>query len=480
LQDELAETQIAEPGYAGTNNELELEHESSTYDLYEYWDDLEYGDDEFWTGEWRQTRHQSDTEVGQKRKRGMSSKAVEANGKKRKVSSELSVRGTAAEPPPGPVVFKSREGRSQHLQRVLPLLTNGRTFALIPDWRTRYAHNAGVLDVGEMPVEMQRAAQAAGGHLEILEHAKAHRPSLDEAEEDDWEEEEDVERGTMHSLNPEMVQSILKQKLGEAGLEGVDEGVFMTTLGKMLAGEDGADEAAGELANSLLGKATEGDASLSGWLSQQGVSLESAAEDATSVATIDMPESGDRTVKGHNSHVSPPDSAIGVPNPSKTSTATREIALHPSSPEQRHRQSHNKQFSMNRPSKKVTFTVPSPSESSGPPNGPAELESRLAPDPVPPTNSEPLASEPAAHGRATRSRSAKATATTSNAVKASSRPSRADRKTAESKPSAQEKKDAPPEPTRQTCKRKTTGEEDEPGRTKRVRNTRTSAKSEGK
>ncbi|KAI7043901.1 hypothetical protein KC352_g46397, partial [Hortaea werneckii] len=40
LADELAESQVPEPGYSGTNAEIALE--SFDYDIYNYWDDVDY------------------------------------------------------------------------------------------------------------------------------------------------------------------------------------------------------------------------------------------------------------------------------------------------------------------------------------------------------------------------------------------------------------------------------------------------------
>ena len=70
LQDELAETQIPDPGYAGTNYEIAMD-DLDDFDIFDYWDDLEYGDDSYWEYDGARPH------TGPKRKRVMSSSSRE-------------------------------------------------------------------------------------------------------------------------------------------------------------------------------------------------------------------------------------------------------------------------------------------------------------------------------------------------------------------------------------------------------------------
>jgi hypothetical protein len=164
-------------------------------------------------------------------------------------------------------------------------------FSLLPDWRKRFTDDDGLVESREMPLDMKRAAETEISDMPM-------EASEDDGEgEDGWEDDEgDDDEGETPSLDLDMLKQVLKQRLGEAGLDGMDEDAFMQTIAKMLSSGDDADDAAGELANSLLGKLTsesgagEGEA-LSGWLSQQGVSVtnENDDDDASSVATVELP-----------------------------------------------------------------------------------------------------------------------------------------------------------------------------------------------
>ena len=165
--------------------------------------------------------------------------------------------------------------------RRAPVRKDLRTFALLPDWRRRCAKADQAVLVKAMPKEMKQAAEGKDG--DTPEGERHFDAEAMHGEEGDWEDEDEdeaeaeaeTETGDMQAelanLDPEMLKSILRQKLGDAGLENMDEGAFMQTISKMLAGDEGADDAAGDLANSLLGQASQGENSaLSGWLSQQG------------------------------------------------------------------------------------------------------------------------------------------------------------------------------------------------------------------
>lgn len=424
-QDELAEMQTADPGYAGTNNEIDME--SYEYDLYAYWDDLEYADDAYWDSAGQPGSRQTAEKAGQKRKRGAPTKA--GADKRRKVSGTQSTVVASLEAGQMEnVLFMSREKRIEMAWRQPPVLKEKVAFAFMPDWRERFANEDGVVRTETMPADMQRAALAKDEETPPKKrHADADAMQTGDGEED-WEDEdaENEEGIDLAALDPDMLKAVLKQKLSEAGLEGMDEGDFMATLQQMLAGND--DEAAGDLANSLLGKATAEDGAggaLSGWLSQQGVSLDNAEEedDASSVATAELPEASSRG--GQSTYVSPRGSAISVS--AKPAGMAREMALHPGSPTATEKDmpaTTRQQQQKKRKGKKVTFDVPPSSEpepaaTGGQDEGNEEEQGPTIQDP--PTSEDPLMSETtiaATAAHATRSKAANSTAVRGNRAKA--------------------------------------------------------------
>jgi hypothetical protein len=93
--------------------------------------------------------------------------------------------------------------------------------------------------------------------------------------------DDDYDRETDSGLqiDPDMLKSILREKLGQAGLGGLDESAFMETISKLMSGDENAADG---LASSLLGNMSRdaGGGALSGWLTGQGVSLEDDDEQA--------------------------------------------------------------------------------------------------------------------------------------------------------------------------------------------------------
>lgn len=354
-QDELAETQVASPGYAGTKHEIDSE--SYDFDIYDYWDDLQYGDDEYWdyvgTGAVPQNTRQ-------KRKREMTT-AVQRPVKRRM----LSLEETGGDN----VRFVSIAARNEMAKSEPPRLEQPVSFALLPDWKERFADDSGLVLKKSMPEEMKKAAE---GQEEDTPPKKRGIDAMAEDEEE-WEDENDEDAEDMAaqlaSLDPEALKAVLRQKLGDAGLEGMDEEAFMQSIAKMLSGDDGAEDAADDLANSLLGKATQGnDTALSGWLSQQGVSLDAAEDEGddetSSVATPELlPETAGSKLTKQNMQVSPPDSAIEI---MKGGGATSQLAMHPSSPSSSAKKRPAPVEDLQEGAKKrkrVTFDVPPSSQS---------------------------------------------------------------------------------------------------------------------
>lgn len=344
--------------------------DSWEYDFYDYWDDLEYGDHTYWDYEGAHTQKQhQEQKAGQKRKRATPAKPS-AMDKRRKVSSTQAATGSGEEGPgDSDVIFMSQQERARVAFKQAPILKDGTLAAFLPDWRKRYAEMDGKIVVDDMPADMKKAAQAKDEDL-----AEKAQQSAAEEDEEDWEDE-DVEPDdevegepvdALAALDPDMLKQILKQKLGDAGLGGMDEGAFMDTLRKMLAGDE--EEAAGDLANTLLGQATgergSSSSALTDWLSGQGVSLEADEEgdDASSVTTAELPESsGAHSGSGKSgaerfaaaSQESLPKSGATVPESSRPS---KEMAIHPVSPTRT--QSKMVGGKKKRPAKRVTFDVP--------------------------------------------------------------------------------------------------------------------------
>nr|POF22320.1 hypothetical protein CFP56_36405 [Quercus suber] len=283
LADELAESQIADPGYPGTNYEIEME--TYDYELYEFWDDMEYADDEYWDYGAAAAEKQDSGQMGRKRKRNASSKMSQSD-KKRKVSGkQVGVRKTEEE---GnfPVYFLSMQEQLCTAKKLTPVLKSRPPVALLADWRERFPEHEAIMLV-EMSEDMQRAALAVED--EDITGQKSLVGMEDDVQgngEDEWddedEEDESPEGNVLESLETGTLKTVLRQRMMEAGLEGVNEGELMDAISKMLNGEGGPDDAAGQLANSLLDQASQGDnTAFTGWLSQQGVTLEDEEDGTT-------------------------------------------------------------------------------------------------------------------------------------------------------------------------------------------------------
>ncbi len=321
MQDELAETQIPDPGYGGTNLEIFQEHDDSDY--LDYWEEREYVDDEYWDSAQLGALASKGTA---KRKREVN--FIESAGAKRR---RMLIEGMDN------VKYVTLAERLKVYYQAPPRLGNVKGFALLPDWQSRFEDATGVIVKKAMPDAMKKAAEAPD------EESPLKKRTLDalaeDGDEEEWMDEDDAEEGDeegedmsaqLASLDPDAVNAILLQRLRDAGLD-LDADAMKDTISKMLAGDDGADNAIGELASTLLGQATQGsDSALSGWLSQQGVSLEAVEDDddVSSVATAELP-SGVSKVANSNFQVSPPDSAIEI---SRQNNETKQLAIHGSSP----------------------------------------------------------------------------------------------------------------------------------------------------
>lgn len=373
--------------------------ESYEFELFAFWDDLEYADDPYW--DYGLARKEPSSPG--KRKRDVVGKKEIVDKRRRK---ELQYSRED-----DPLLFVSRAERIEAFFQPPPLLESPVKYTFLADWRERFAGVDGevLLESKDMPMEMKRAAEEAGEDMDE-----------DEEQEGDWEDEDgeddmDEEDGDGPVLDPDMLKEILKQKLGDAGLGGEDEAAFMQVIAKMMSGDDSADELTGNLANSLLGKLTsgsgEGDPALSGWLSQQGVSLDDGEDDdASSVATLDLPEGLRHTGVNtrQNAQDSPIDSVVGekrsstqmpLHSGSPTSSSTKKRAAPPIEETEK----------LSKKQKKVTFDVPP--TSSFPEDLSTQTTSSEGVADVP-TSEDPLTSESTLSQRPTRSRSKKDDPTT--------------------------------------------------------------------
>ena len=335
-QDELAWTQTASPGYAGTNYELDFDTE---IDPYGYWVDLEYGDDPYLdTGVPKRRSGQQFGEAGLKRKH-TSGKFEGGSSKKRRIAT--------TEDPRWPIqdgdllVFQTKEERTRHFERRPPILETRTKYAFLPDWRTRFESHDGKFTPKKMPPDMKWAAEGRDPETpsKSVSLGRIESLSLEEQHGDEeWEDEEAGADGEMDlsALDPEMLKAVLKQKLGDAGLEGMDESGFMQAITKMLSGDGDADTAMGDLASSLLDKATqdEGDGALSGWLTQQGVSVD-AEGDASEAGHGETAKEFASSARSREDMLeSPGDSAISVADvrkPTETAQESQRSKANPAS-----------------------------------------------------------------------------------------------------------------------------------------------------
>ena len=146
FQDELAETQVPSPGYAGVNEEIAME--SFEYDNYEYFGELEYIGDSYWDA---RIKHLENVWAGEKRKSADDAEGDAAVVKKRRKDAGLEPRDN--------VLFVPFEAR---LAPTPPPVHGEGGFALLPDWKERFPERAGeespIKSKKQMPADMRRAA----------------------------------------------------------------------------------------------------------------------------------------------------------------------------------------------------------------------------------------------------------------------------------------------------------------------------------
>jgi hypothetical protein len=231
------------------------------FELFDFWNDLEYVDNAYWDDVSVPIRK---LDARGKAQKG-ASRGLKATAKRLRTGDGTgsSIRGY------DPISYRSRAERDHYVAKASPMISS-RTpaYALLPDWRVRLAKEP----------ERRRPGPTTLPVLPDVAYAESDGGSYSEIDDDD-----EQEAGSGLQIDPEMLKAILKEKLGQAGLEGLDEGVFMETISKLMSGDE---TAADGLANSPLGNMSSdnGSGALSSWLTGQGVSLENDDE-----ADLDAP-----------------------------------------------------------------------------------------------------------------------------------------------------------------------------------------------
>lgn len=357
---------------------------SYEFDLFAFWEDLEYADDTYWDVD---VNVDEDPPPDGKRKRREAQKKGGKEKRRKVVEMEIPREDD-------PLLLVSRAERNRVFFEPPPLLEdNAITYAFLPDWRERYANVDDVLEGREMPVDMKRAAEA--WKKDFMEE------NMEKTEvEDDWEDDDhdDKEEQEVSGIDTTMLQVILQQKLAEAGLEGENEEAFMQVIDRIMSGEGDVDDATGQLATSLLGRLSTdsgSDSALLDWLSQQGVALEGEEEEPEGQTHHSQLSTR------HNAQDSPIDSVVGEAENGKS---TR-IPFHSPSPTSSAKKKKRGAATMDeheKPSKKqkkVTFDV-SASSSSSASHVPAQIPPGAAGQL--PTSEDPLMPENTLAPRPTR------------------------------------------------------------------------------
>ncbi|GAB7334552.1 hypothetical protein MBLNU13_g06533t1 [Cladosporium sp. NU13] len=283
MADELAETQVPSPGYAGVNDEIA--NESFEYDVYEYFGELEYGSDSYWDA---RIRHLESTRAGEKRRSGADEDEA-AVIKKRRKDNGLEARDN--------VVFIPFEKR---LAPLPPKVHDEGQFALLPDWKERFPEGIdGSPTRKKMPADMRRAAEAGDEEDgKDGENPVAHENVMDVDEEEFGDEDEDDDDDNVAGPDQDVIMQVLRQKLADSGLGDVDESVFKDAIAKMLSGEGDSEAALGGLTNLLLGQNDGGSKAFEGFLAGQGVDVH-REEDAEEEGDEDEAEDGQEEADSH-------------------------------------------------------------------------------------------------------------------------------------------------------------------------------------
>ncbi|KAF2231835.1 hypothetical protein EV356DRAFT_535179 [Viridothelium virens] len=276
--DDLAEHAIASPPYTF----FEYEVEQHDYDPYDYFNDIEYTSDGYFDdvaengkmatpSRLQQKKNDASnapsTKTGQKRKAATAVPHSQHTPKKARMAHQEALE---EELPPTVVwvPWNERPGIVGYSRESKEIATS-KPFALLADWRDR---------IGKFKPSAGRSAVVT--ELQVPDHGEDEDAEEDVDQEayggndvDSEDEDADIDEGAL--------QENLKKALGDKlAASGMDQNTLLQYAMRMLSGEGDSDDIAGELANNLLGRATEGPEAegISQWLGQQGVNLEEDGE----------------------------------------------------------------------------------------------------------------------------------------------------------------------------------------------------------
>lgn len=303
------------PGYSSTNAELAAEWYD--WDNYDFWSDLAYGSDSYFDPESKvhYSKRGTASKLGHdthKRKRITVSAGVTKDKRRRVTLTQhkaLHDHGQVTDN----VVFRA----DQPVQAAPPTPKSMESFSLLPDWRQRFPADADVSWQSSMPEAMRKAAEASEEELQdpdasttqeqddeaspLVEQKTVVRSRKHQAHHVNTEaavEAEDEAEFMPPSLDPETLRLILRQKLGDTG---IDEDAFMAGIQNLLTG-GAADDVAEQLTKILLQNDGDGSSSALSWLSKQGVNIDADEEEEAQAENAD--EAASRRV----------DSGAGLPN----------------------------------------------------------------------------------------------------------------------------------------------------------------------
>ena len=245
--------------------------------MYEYFEDIEYGNDDYFDQE-EPLEGEDEPRPGDKRK---AAKAKLSAVKRNKV---LHFDYNPVSWIPSEEAYSLDDGPGLVDRKELT------SYALIPDWRKRFKNAHGfsiateIKSLEELDAAMLVNEEEGEDEDEDEGEDEENRAPRDQGltkNDDDWEDEEEedddenMESG-LDGLDPDILKSILAAKLADSGMGGADQGAFMESIMQMLSkGGAANDDMLESLTSTILGQASEegADSSTTKWLSQQGVSL---------------------------------------------------------------------------------------------------------------------------------------------------------------------------------------------------------------
>ncbi|THY15819.1 hypothetical protein D6D01_07830 [Aureobasidium pullulans] len=290
--------------------------ELEEYDNYNFWSEIEYGNNEIFD------RESADTNPADKKKK---SKAAEIKDTIKKIR----LRGIQDYPT---VLWKSSQ-EAFSLSQPCPIYDKPQQpTALLPNWRQLLKDRPAVFTTSYMAIHTTKDKQENAEWEDMSEdNDEEEEGDEDNVEDKDEEDEGDEEAMGLQDIDPEMLKSALAARLSASGMAGKDQSAMMEAMLQMLAGGDGAanDDLLESLTSNMLNQVTEegGDSSMGQWLAGQGVSLEEDTE-----AGDEEQETNSSMTAGASKDSSPKDSvAAEQPAAPKLSEPSIEVLLEPQS-----------------------------------------------------------------------------------------------------------------------------------------------------